>query len=532
MSEEYSITLKAPKKKEVIKVLPKCTIKEVREKACAAFESTPDRVVLIFAGKILKDADTVETHNIKDKHTVHVVIKTKPSTSAPPSNSQPAAQQPAAQPASTPNNPANNTNNLFAGLGGLGNLGNMFGGQQGGLGGDRMRQMQEQMMNNPQMMEQMMNSPMMQNMMNNPELLQNMMMNNPQMQQLMDRNPEIRHALNDPNLLRQTMELARNPAAMQEHLRNQDRMMSNLESLPGGSAALQRAFTDIQSPMMESFARNPFASLANNSSNEPTETPTTENTEPLPNPWGGGASQGGSNNSAGNNNRNTTTTTQGANNPTNNMFGADMAGMFNTPGMQDMMNSLTSNPDMMANMMNSPYVRQMMQQMANNPDQLQQMLGNNPLFASNPQMQQMMPQMMQNMLNNPQMMQQMGNPRTQQALRQIQEGMSALQQEAPGLFPGAAGAAAGGNQGAAPTTGTNNQSGQGGLLNNPDLLNMMANLMGGGAGNNQQPPEERYRQQLEQLVQMGFNNREANLRALAASNGNINGAVEFLLTNR
>ena len=37
-----------------------------------------------------------------------------------------------------------------AGLGGLGNLGNMFGGQQGGLGGDRMRQMQEQMMNNPQ----------------------------------------------------------------------------------------------------------------------------------------------------------------------------------------------------------------------------------------------------------------------------------------------------------------------------------------------------------------------------------------------
>ena len=59
---------------------------------------------------------------------------------------------------------------------------------------------------------------------------------------------------------------------------------------------------------------------------------------------------------------------------------------------------------------------------------------------------------------------------------------------------------------------------------------MMANLMGGGAGNNQQPPEERYRRQLEQLVQMGFNNREANLRALAASNGNINGAVEFLLT--
>merc|ERR1719206_799526 len=172
----------------------------------------------------------------------------------------------------------------------------MFG-QGGGLGGDRMRQMQEQMMNNPQMMEQAMNSPMMQSMLDNPQLLQNIMMSNPQMQELMERNPEIRHALNDPSLLRQTMELARNPAAMQEHLRNQDRVMSNLESMPGGSAALQRAFTDIQSPMMDSLARNPFASLASNNS-EPIETPTTENTEPLPNPWGGSNNQQATNNTS------------------------------------------------------------------------------------------------------------------------------------------------------------------------------------------------------------------------------------------
>lgn len=37
----------------------------------------------------------------------------------------------------------------LGGMGGLGNMGSMFG-QGGGLGGDRMRQMQEQMMNNPQ----------------------------------------------------------------------------------------------------------------------------------------------------------------------------------------------------------------------------------------------------------------------------------------------------------------------------------------------------------------------------------------------
>ena len=43
------------------------------------------------------------------------------------------------------------------------------------------------------------------------------------------RNPEISHMLNNPELMRQTMELARNPSMMQELMRSQDRAMSNLE---------------------------------------------------------------------------------------------------------------------------------------------------------------------------------------------------------------------------------------------------------------------------------------------------------------
>lgn len=46
-----------------------------------------------------------------------------------------------------------------------------------------------------------------------------------------------------------TMELARNPAMMQEMMRNQDRALSNLESIPGGYNALRRMYTDIQEPM-------------------------------------------------------------------------------------------------------------------------------------------------------------------------------------------------------------------------------------------------------------------------------------------
>lgn len=143
------------------------------------------------------------------------------------------------------------------------------------------QQMQRQLMSNPEMLSQLMENPLVQNMMSNPDLMRQMMVSNPQMQQLMERNPEISHMLNNPELMRQvgqelsgshphlkdltawffdsslsvlrpslqTMELARNPAMMQEMMRNQDRALSNLESIPGGYNALRRMYTDIQEPM-------------------------------------------------------------------------------------------------------------------------------------------------------------------------------------------------------------------------------------------------------------------------------------------
>lgn len=43
------------------------------------------------------------------------------------------------------------------------------------------------------------------------------------------------------------------------------------------------------------------------------------------------------------------------------------------------------------------------------------------------------------------------------------------------------------------------------------------------------PPEERYATQLQQLQEMGFYDRAENIRALLATNGNVNAAVERLL---
>ena len=79
--------------------------------------------------------------------------------------------------------------------------------------------------------------------------------------------------MHNPELMRQAMEMARNPAAMREFMRSQDRQLSNIEvwvlsmtvvcltlplslslfpqSLPGGFNALARMYTEIQEPMMD-----------------------------------------------------------------------------------------------------------------------------------------------------------------------------------------------------------------------------------------------------------------------------------------
>lgn len=111
--------------------------------------------------------------------------------------------------------------NLLSGLGSFG-LGNSnFAEVQA--------QMQQQVMSNPAMLTQMLENPMVQNLMSNPAIIRDLMMRNPQMQDLLERNPEIQHMLNNPSLMRETMELARNPAALQELMRNHDRAISNLE---------------------------------------------------------------------------------------------------------------------------------------------------------------------------------------------------------------------------------------------------------------------------------------------------------------
>merc|ERR1712038_838690 len=386
--------------------------------------------------------------------------------------------------------------------------------------------------------------------MSNPDIMREMIQANPQMRQLMERNPEINHMLNNPDILRQTMEIARNPAMMQELMRNQDRAMSNLESIPGGQSALQRMYRDIQEPMLnaaqDQFGSNPFQALSRNNDGSTTRPTTDENNAPLPNPWSqsSNSSTGSSANRPSSGNT-TTSSTPGTG-----------GGMFGSPGMQSMMQQITSNPELMQGMLNSPQTQSMLRSLSENPDLAASMIGNNPLLAGNPEMQDqlrnMMPSFMQQ-LQNPAVQGLMSNPEALAAISQIQSGMQRLQTAAPELYstmgmpnlaagmPNLGRSSATATSSSTTTTTSSNtssstpsttQAGQ-----NADAFRQLMNSMVSGMANqglnaNVPPPEERFRTQLETLASMGFVDRQANIQALIATFGDVNAAIDRLLNSR
>ncbi|XP_075581700.1 ubiquilin-1 [Pelecanus crispus] len=551
------ITVKTPKEKEEFAVPETSSIQQFKEEISKHFKSHTDQLVLIFAGKILKDQDTLIQHGIHDGLTVHLVIKTQNRSQDHPGQQTHTTGSIASTSISSSNTstPTSTNSNSF-GLGGLGGLAGLSSlGLNASNFSELQSQMQRQLMSNPEMMVQIMENPFVQSMLSNPDLMRQLIMANPQMQQLIQRNPEISHMLNNPDIMRQTLELARNPAMMQEMMRNQDRALSNLESIPGGYNALRRMYTDIQEPMLnaaqEQFGGNPFASLVSNASSGGDSQPSrTENRDPLPNPWApqsssqSSTSTSTSGESSGSSNvGNSTSASTGQSSTILNLGPGLGVGMFNTPGMQSLLQQITENPQLMQNMLSAPYMRSMMQSLSQNPDLAVQMMLNNPLFAGNPQLQEQMRQQLPTFLQqmqNPDTLSAMSNPRAMQALLQIQQGLQTLATEAPGLIPGfSPGLGVLGSTGAptgptvtssVPGENTSPTSGAAESGHQQFVQQMLQALAGANA--QLQNPEVRFQQQLEQLSAMGFLNHEANLQALIATGGDISAAIERLLASQ
>ncbi|XP_076179485.1 ubiquilin [Ptiloglossa arizonensis] len=511
--KKITVNVKTPKEKQTVEIEENASIKDFKEAVAKKFNAQTEQLCLIFAGKIMKDHETLGTHNVKDGLTVHLVIKAPRTPSNQTQESTP-SQRPQADVNTSP----------F----GLGSLGGLVGLESLGLGSanfiDLQQRMQRELLSNPETMRQVLDNPLVQSLMNDPENMRNLVTANPQMQELMQRNPEINHMLNNPELLRQTMELARNPSMLQELMRSHDRALSNLESIPGGYSALRRMYRDIQEPMLAAAAseRNPFAALVENNGAQDNQTNPQqgqENRDPLPNPWN-----------------------QSQSDSPNQQQGR---GLLDSPGMQSLAAQMMENSQLVRNMLNAPYTRSMLEAMAADPAIASRIVAANPMLRGNPQMQEqvraMMPAFIRQM-QNPQIQNVVTNPDALAAIMQIQQGMEQLRTVAPELVenmgmtvpPAATAPTAGATNPNAPTpqptTDTNLQN---------TFSQFMARMVSAMAlnqgvevdGQPVPPPEERYRAQLEQLTAMGFVNRDANLQALIATFGDINAAVERLLSN-
>lgn len=154
------------------------TVGEFKAQLQADAGVPPEQMRLIYAGRVLKDLQTLASYNIADGNTVHLV-------------------QGAAAPAASVTSPPSQSVASAGGIAGLAG--------QMAPGGGTAASMQQQMMQDPEMMREMMNSPMMQSLMSNPELMRTIIQSNPQMQAIIEQNPEIGHVLNDPAVLRQTL---------------------------------------------------------------------------------------------------------------------------------------------------------------------------------------------------------------------------------------------------------------------------------------------------------------------------------------
>ena len=376
----------------------------------------------------------------------------------------------------------------------------------------------------PEQMAQMMNSPLMRSLFDNPEVMRTMMEMNPQMRQLMDSNPQLREVLNNPQLLRQSLEMMRNPQAMQHMMRSQDLAMSQLENMPGGFSALSNMYRNVQEPMMEAMApggsnSSPSAAPADGANSLAGATGAA-----MPNPWGSSTS---SNRPNGNNTRTTPSTTlpsMGTSPPNmpssmmNNPWGLQM------PPSSNSMTTDMNNPWGAAFPQPSPEQLEQTLQMLENP-QTSQMLDSflaNPavmqsLMESNPMMQQMIQQnpFAARMLQDPQVLRNMMQPDNIRAMIQMQQAMGGnggMMMPPPFGFPS--------------LTNNNNNS----ALDFSALLNQMQSTNLEGVTMQPQHPADRYRSQLQSLRDMGFDDEQLSLRAMVSAHGNLNQAVDLLLT--
>lgn len=499
----------------------------VRQLKCGLAEPRgvpADQLVLIHSGRVLKDSELLSHLKQQDglvslcmiqRPQLSSVVSTNDSASEPVQSELTAVLHP------EPENLTPSPTSPLCLVEGLDSLGLTNNGP--GFFPALQRQMEKQLLADPEMVHHLLGSPFVQGTLSNssPQLTRQLILSNPQIQQLLQTNPEVGDVLNNTDVVTQVLELIRNPDMIHQVMRNEDRALNNLqpeqdnsETITGDPDGLQendnikRSQSQIGVPPVVSASsgnqqppkrgRKKTPSLSS-SPKDPliylTATPT-----PDPNPQ-----------------------------PTI------------TPGMQSLLEEITASPGLMESLMSGPYISCLLNCLSQNPDLAAQMLLSHPLFSGNPQLQLQMRQQLPlflEQMQSPELLSTMLNPRAMEALLQIQQGLQTLTAEAPALIPAAEPGNTGANVNAAPEHGPdsvpNNQSGSGpqvATVTEQQQLFVQQMLQALASATREVHREEAdFQEELEQLSSMGFTDRQANLQALISTGGDLITAVQHLLS--
>ncbi|XP_004471475.1 ubiquilin-like protein [Dasypus novemcinctus] len=266
-SNVVRVIVKTPGNQDDFMVTDDTSVRQFKEKLSVHFKCHMEQLVLVFMGRLLKDHDTLSQRGILDGHTIHLVIKSK-------HGPRPLAHSSQKLPINEPSHQDEKTKRNSSGMP-----------QSAGM---RQTPMESALLVESEMHkvnsqnieignpENLLENPSIQQLLSNVDFMQQFISEHPELQQLMQQNPEVSHILDNSEILWQTLELARNPAMIQEIVQIQQSAQNlehplnpqsylGLETILGGDNILGQGYADFNDQMLNSlhdpFGGNPFTAL-------------------------------------------------------------------------------------------------------------------------------------------------------------------------------------------------------------------------------------------------------------------------------
>ncbi|ELV13566.1 ubiquilin-like protein [Tupaia chinensis] len=575
------VIVKTPGNQKDFMVADDISVRQFKEKLSAHFKCQMDQLVLVFMGRLLKDHDTLSQRGIMDGHTIYLVIKSNRGSRSLAHSSQNLTTNESYH-------QDRNTKGNCSGVRQPAGVSQVPAESAPFVESDVPKvHTQDLEVGTLEHIAQMLENPTIQRLLSNMEFMRQFISEHPDMQQLMQQNPEVSHLLDNSDILWQTLELARNLAMIQEimHIQQSAQNLEHplnsqsylgLETTPGGNNVLGQRYADLNqmlSSIQDPLGDNPFTALLAGQMTE--EVQSSPPPPPLSQEWQDqlpqlpttrviySSSCGLSSITSANaipNSLNHTSRADTANISTKGQSHIcaihQSAGIPALPSMQLTQNTQEEDNDGTISLASSDQRLEddlqlsdeqtssqvtggMMQLLMNNPYLAAQMM----LFMSMPQLGEQWRQQLPTFLQQTQLsdlLVALGNPKTSQAILQIEQGLQLLATEAPVLLPWVAPYLWG--LGWLPTPSSSYPDTVSWAWNMPEMTEpkgtecchnsgaVLQSLqsLAGDTSNPLQAPEIRFSKQMESLQAMGFGNHDANLQALIATEGDTNAAIRKL----